>query len=220
MKYKVAEIFQSINGEGMKAGELAVFVRFQGCNLSCRYCDTKWANEAKAPYKEMDEEEIVSEVKKYALKNVTITGGEPLLQKNIESLLLRLAAEGMAVEIETNGSVDLQKFAVLSKEISFTMDYKLPDSGMEEKMNIGNFSLLTRKDTVKFVVSGRRDLECALRVYNEFLVEKPCSILLSPVFGKIHPEEIVAFMKEKRWTGARLQLQLHKIIWDADKRGV
>jgi len=220
MKYKVAEIFQSINGEGMKAGELAVFLRFQGCNLCCRYCDTAWANTEDAEYREMDEEEILDEVKKYKVKNVTVTGGEPLLRQGMRLLLTKLTKAGFLVEIETNGSVSLQEFAGISPNISFTMDYKLGGSGMEDKMDTDNFSLLTKQDTVKFVVSDYRDLERAYDVSVKFLSGGKCSLLISPVFGEIKPEEIVEFMKEHHWTDARMQLQMHKIIWNPEKRGV
>lgn len=220
MKYEVVEIFQSINGEGMKAGELAVFVRFRGCNLRCRYCDTMWANEADAFYMEMDVEEIVGEVKKHRVKNVTVTGGEPLLQKGIGILLEKLVAEGFEVEIETNGSIPLRELGADTRGISFTMDYKLPGSGMEEKMCTDNFSLLTSRDTVKFVVSGRNDLMRAYEVAERYSVGKKCNILLSPVFGEIDPEEIVNFMKEHHWTEARMQIQMHKVIWDPQERGV
>lgn len=220
MEYKVVEIFQSINGEGMKAGELSVFVRMQGCNLSCEYCDTSWANTADAIYQSMTAKDIISRVKEERVKNVTLTGGEPLLQPNISELLLGLAKAGFVVEIETNGSVSLKEFVNLSSQISFTMDYKLAGSKMEQKMDVSNFSLLRKKDTVKFVVSDREDLERAYEVTRKYLAEGQCNILLSPVFGKIEPEEMVEFMKEKHWTKARLQLQMHKIIWDPQKRGV
>lgn len=220
MKYNVVEIFQSINGEGMKAGELAVFIRFKGCNLRCRYCDTMWANEETAASTPMTVEEILFEVKKYQVKNITVTGGEPLLQKGIEELLKRLTKEGYLVEIETNGSVLIQPFVKISAAISFTMDYKLAGSGMEEKMCIDNFSLLEEKDTVKFVVSGVKDLERALEVSKTYLTDSSCNILISPVFGEIAPDEMVTFMKEHHWTEARLQIQLHKVIWNPDERGV
>lgn len=220
MKYNVVEIFQSINGEGMKAGELAVFVRFKGCNLRCRYCDTMWANEADTVYTEMDEEEIICEVKKCYVKNVTVTGGEPLLQKGIEVLLKRLTEEGFWVEIETNGSIFLKNFIAISPKLSFTMDYKLAGSEMEEKMCTDNFALLSKKDTVKFVVSGREDLERAFAVAEEFSLGEKCNILLSPVFDEIALEEIVVFMKEHHWTDARMQIQMHKVIWDPQERGV
>lgn len=220
MEYKVVEIFQSINGEGMKAGELAVFVRMQGCNLSCKYCDTAWANDANADFQKMTENEIVAQVQKNQVKNVTLTGGEPLLQPGIEELLLALTKAGFAVEIETNGSISIKEYKSLSSGISFTMDYKLAGSGMEDKMNTENFAFLTAKDTVKFVVSDRKDLERAYNISREYLSEGQCHILLSPVFGKIELEEIVEFMKEHHWTEARMQIQMHKVIWDPQKRGV
>lgn len=220
MKYKVVEIFQSINGEGMKAGELAVFVRMQGCNLNCVYCDTSWANAQDARYQSMTSSEIVKRVQSEQVKNVTLTGGEPLLQPGIEQLLVALVQAGFCVEIETNGSVDLKKYIGLSPQISFTMDYKLPQSGMENKMRIENFSLLSKQDTVKFVASDRKDLERAFAVSEKYLLPGQCNILLSPVFGRIEPEKMVEYMKEKHWTGARLQIQMHKVIWDPQKRGV
>lgn len=220
MKYEVVEIFQSINGEGMKAGELAVFLRLKGCNLACRYCDTAWANVEDAEFREMDEEEIVHEVKRYKVKNVTVTGGEPLLRKGMRLLLTKLTGAGFFVEIETNGSVALQEFAGISPNLSFTMDYKLGGSGMEDKMDIRNFSFLTKKDTVKFVVSDNRDMERAYDVSKRFLSDGQCNLLISPVFGEIKLEEIVEFMKEHHWTQARMQLQMHKIIWDPEKQGV
>lgn len=220
MVYKVVEIFQSINGEGMRAGELAVFVRMQGCNLSCEYCDTAWANLANAEYQMMSVDDIVHKVCKNQVKNVTLTGGEPLLQHGIEVLLTKLTDMGFNIEIETNGSIYLKKFIGLSPHISFTMDYKLAGSGMEDKMNTENFSLLTTKDTVKFVVASKEDLERAYEVSKKFLLGRRCHILLSPVFGKIELEEIVEYMKEKHWTEARMQIQMHKVIWDPQKRGV
>ncbi|MCD7826439.1 MAG: putative 7-carboxy-7-deazaguanine synthase QueE [Clostridiaceae bacterium] len=219
-EYKVVEIFLSINGEGPKAGELAVFVRLQGCNLSCSYCDTAWANEEHAPCRCMTVPAIVREVCRFGVKNVTLTGGEPLLQPEVKELLLALTRAEMEVEIETNGSVSLKPFAGLSENISFTMDYKLPGSGMEQAMDRNNFKVLTERDAVKFVVSDRQDLLRALAVAKEDLSQSGCQIFLSPVFGKIQPDEIVAFMKEEQFTRARLQLQLHKLIWDPEQRGV
>ena len=109
--YKVVEIFSSINGEGTRAGQLAVFVRMQGCNLNCTYCDTKWANEADAKFHWTSTEEILELLRSMEIKNVTITGGEPLLQEEIGELLEAMAKEeNLRVEIETNGSVALDCF--------------------------------------------------------------------------------------------------------------
>ena len=124
---RVAEKFISINGEGVRAGELAVFVRFQGCNLACHYCDTKWALAKDCPYEEMSPEQIYAYIKSTGIKNVTLTGGEPLLHKDMDRLLaILLADEDLRVEIETNGAVDLRKFCACPGRPVFTMDYKLP----------------------------------------------------------------------------------------------
>ena len=147
----VVEKFISINGEGTRAGELAVFLRFRGCNLNCGFCDTKWANAADAPATEESAEELVEYVRQTGVQNVTLTGGEPLLQPHIGELITALGALGYRVEIETNGSVALEPFAALAFRPCFTMDYKLPDSGMESAMKPENFDLLRSQDAVKFV---------------------------------------------------------------------
>lgn len=219
--YKVVEIFESINGEGTKAGQLATFVRFKGCNLNCDYCDTKWANEADAPYREMTETEIFNRIKSAGIRNVTITGGEPLIQPDIKKLLELIAGDkSLYCEIETNGSVNLEMFADIPDRPSFTMDYKLGASGMEKAMCLENFKLLTKKDTVKFVSGSRKDLEKALEIIKRYNLTKKCSVYISPVFGKIEPCEIVNFMKEKKLNGVNLQIQMHKVIWNPEERGV
>ena len=146
---KVVEKFTSINGEGTRAGELAVFVRFKGCNLRCSYCDTLWANEPECPYNEETPEEILNYVLGTGIHNVTLTGGEPLLQKDIRNLIHLLLQAGLQVEVETNGAVALAAFC--EERPVFTMDYKLPSSGCEEHMITENMKLLERNDTVKFV---------------------------------------------------------------------
>lgn len=218
--YQVVEIFQSINGEGQRAGERAAFVRMKGCNLACSYCDTSWANEPEAFCQNLNIEEILDRLSEFQVGNVTVTGGEPLLQKEIGSLLKALAAEGYRVEIETNGSVLLEPFRNISLEIAFTVDYKLPGSGMEERMLWENFQGMNPEDTVKFVVSDRADLERAYELCQGELADCRGAVYLSPVFGRIDPKEIVAFMMERRWNRARLQIQLHKVIWDPEARGV
>ena len=166
--YRVVEKFISINGEGTRAGQLAVFIRFAGCNLDCNYCDTKWANEPDAQYTEMTEFEIYDYIKSTGVKNVTLTGGEPLLRESIDKLLRILSSDKtIRVEIETNGSVGLAPFREISENISFTVDYKLPGSGMESMMDCENYEELTMSDTVKFVVSHGDDLQKAKDIINE-----------------------------------------------------
>lgn len=219
--YKVVEIFSSINGEGTRAGQLAVFVRMQGCNLNCTYCDTKWANEADAIFHWTSTEEILELLRSMEIKNVTITGGEPLLQEKIGELLEAMAKEeNLRVEIETNGSVPLQPFAEIPNGPSFTMDYKLPGSGMEKYMLPENFAVLRAQDTVKFVVKDYEDLCRARDVIREYDLTEKCHVYLSPVYGQIELENIVNFMKDNRLNDVNMQLQMHKIIWDSEMRGV
>lgn len=219
---KVAEKFISINGEGTRAGELAVFVRFVGCNLRCTYCDTMWANEPGCPYEEMTPAQICDYVRSTVISNVTLTGGEPLLQKQMGELIGQLIRDcGVRVEIETNGAVDLHPFAQIPEgRPSFTMDYKLPSSGCEDRMITENFSVLQAQDTVKFVSGSREDLERAAEIIEEYGLLDRCYVYFSPVFGKIEPAEIVDFMLENKLNKARIQIQMHKVIWDPNARGV
>ena len=218
--FEVVENFVSINGESTHAGELAVFVRFKGCNLHCSYCDTKWANESDVEFKSMSAEEICELVKNTGVKNVTLTGGEPLLQNEIEVLIDRLIIQGNRVEIETNGSVSFEKFAFMENRAVFTMDYKLPSSNMEKYMCMENFSFLNEHDTVKFVSGSLKDLEKAVEIIEKYSLLEKCHVYISPVFDKIEPSEIVDFMIKENLNGVRLQLQMHKFIWEPNRRGV
>lgn len=219
--YKVVEIFTSINGEGRRAGQLALFIRFQKCNLHCSYCDTRWANTDSAAYTELTEDELYDEIKKSGIRNITLTGGEPLLQPEIDVLLHKLATDDtLSVEIETNGSISIEEFSRLKNPPLFTLDYKLPGSDMEAYMKVENFAYLKPEDTVKFVAGSCQDLERVREVIASFQLTKKCAVYISPVFGAIAPAEIVEFMKQYRLNGVNLQLQLHKIIWDPQQRGV
>lgn len=219
--YKVVETFLSINGEGTKAGQLAFFIRFAGCNLSCDYCDTKWANAPDVPYTIMNDEALYTLVKQSGSRNVTVTGGEPLLQKNIGDLLALLCRDPMLyVEVETNGSIPLSPYLSIPERPSFTMDYKLSKSGMEDRMCLENLPLLTKKDTVKFVCGCREDLDRACVITKKYRLTETTNVYLSPVFGEIQPAEMVEYMKANNLTGVTLQLQMHKVIWDPNERGV
>lgn len=219
--FLVAEIFTSINGEGPLAGQPAVFVRFAGCNLSCAYCDTAWANEPDVTVMFYTEDELVERILSEGIENVTLTGGEPLFRPGMESLLRRLGScRQIHVEIETNGSIDLTPFAKIPNPPSFTMDYKLSCSGMEDRMQTENFRLLTEKDSVKFVVGSISDCERALAIIREYDLAGRCHLYLSAVFGMIDPKDIVGFMLANKCNHINLQLQIHKYIWDPDKRGV
>lgn len=218
--FPVVEKFVSINGEGAHAGELAAFIRFRGCNLSCSYCDTSWANCENAPADMETAEELSAWVAETGVKNVTLTGGEPLLNRDCRGLTALLMEQGCRVEIETNGSISLEELAASEYRPVFTMDYKLPSSGMEEFMCKDNFGLLGCHDTVKFVSGSIEDLERAAEIINEYSLDERCHVYISPVFGEIEPSDIVDFMEERRMNKVRLQLQLHKFIWEPTRRGV
>jgi 7-carboxy-7-deazaguanine synthase len=219
--YQVVESFVSINGEGTRAGQLATFIRFAGCNLRCSYCDTMWANEADVPFVWMTKEEIYQKISEYGATNVTLTGGEPLLRTGMKELLEYLLKDEMlTIEIETNGSVDLAPYREISDRVVFTLDYKLPGSGMEGKMFLPNFEQVRSVDTVKFVAGSRKDLEKAAKIMEQYGLREKCHCYLSPVFGSIEPAEMVEFMIEKKLNGVNLQIQMHKVIWDPAMKGV
>lgn len=217
---KVVEKFISLNGEGTKAGEAAVFIRFKGCNLHCSYCDTLWANEADCPFEELSPEEIFRFISSTGIQNVTLTGGEPLLAEDLDRLLALLLSDPfLRVEIETNGSVDLKPFCGANRP-SFTMDYKLPSSGFESRMLLSNFDLLKAEDTVKFVAGDLNDLNRAEEIIKKYHLTEKCSVYLSPVFGKADLQEMADFIVSHKLNHVRMQIQMHKVIWDPSQRGV
>ena len=218
--FPVAEKFVSINGEGKRAGELAVFIRFRGCNLKCSYCETMWANSGECPAEMMSAEDIVSYVNEEGVTNVTLTGGEPLLQENIEILIEKLMKNGHNVEIETNGSISIKNLSESTYRPDFTIDYKLPSSDMENFMLTENYNYLSENDVVKFVAGNLVDLKKTTEIIEKFSLTEKCHVYISPVFDKINPDGIVEFMKLKHLNKVRLQLQLHKFIWNPDERGV
>lgn len=219
-EFKIAEHFVSINGEAAHAGELALFIRFTGCNLCCSYCDTAWANSPDAPHTVYTTEALADLVRASGVQNVTLTGGEPLLQEHLPELLQALHALDVRVEIETNGSRSIAPFAEMPERPVFTLDYKCPSSGMEEFMLPDNYQYLNAHDSVKFVVGSMQDLEKAREIITDYGLAGRCHVFLSPVFGKIDPKEIVAFMQEHKMNGVRMQLQMHKFIWHPEERGV
>ena len=219
--YPVAEKFISINGEGKKAGELALFIRFRKCNLHCSYCDTHWANQDSSPAEMLSLKSLVSFAESSGIKNITLTGGEPLLQEHLDLLVAKLIKKNHEVEIETNGSISIQKLACQEYRPAFTLDYKLPSSGMESAMLTENYRWLDKKqDVIKFVAGNRQDLEKAFEIIQKYHLINKASVYFSPVFGKIEPVEIVEFLKEKNLNQVRVQLQLHKFIWNPEQGGV
>ncbi len=215
---RVVEKFISINGEGLRSGELAVFIRFANCNLRCSYCDTKYSF-INPIYTEESIDEIVEYVKSTGVKNVTLTGGEPLIQNEIKELMIELSNIGNRIEIETNGSINIAPYLNIPN-VTFTLDYKLKGSGMEMYMDLTNYDLLRKNDVIKFVVSDYDDLEKTKEIIKKYDLINKANCLISPVWGRIEFEEIVNFLKDNKLNDVKMQLQIHKIIWDKDKRGV
>ena len=210
---KVVEIFKSIDGEGIRVGYPVTFIRLAGCNLRCNYCDTKYSY-ADEKFTEMTPQEIYNQVYKLGGKRITLTGGEPLIHKDVKVLVDMLIQKGYEVNIETNGSVDITLF--LDKHTIITMDYKCASSDMEDKMLLDNISKLRKQDVLKFVVSDDNDLDTVQRIYRN----TKATVYISPVFGRIEPKQIVEYMLEHNMENCRVQVQLHKIIWNPEERGV
>ena len=219
-KFQVVETFVSINGEGKKAGRLAMFIRLKGCNLSCSYCDTKWANEKKAKCELLTAKQITDRILESGVELVTLTGGEPLLDENIQELIGSILMEPVELEIETNGSVPIRPFKERDARLTMTMDYKLPSSHMEEAMCLENMEQLKPWDVVKFVIGSKEDLVRAKEIIDRFSLCQRAIVYFSPVFGKIQPEEIVEYMKEEHLNKVRYQIQIHKVVWDPEQTGV
>ena len=233
--FPVVERFASINGEGLAAGRPAAFIRFAGCNLDCSYCDTRWANEPDAPAQILSWWDLVEWVRGMGLSCVTLTGGEPLLQpelhKLVGALLCVSVPKPLRVEVETNGSVPTYRLRGarmdaadqgLPGRLALTIDCKTPSSGnpMTDEMMQQNFFRLDQDDAVKFVVGSREDLEFMERVARKWDLFDRCAVLASPVWGRIEPAQVADFLVERRLDRARLQLQLHKIVWPGLEKGV
>ena len=219
--FNIIEKFLSIDGEGPTAGEIATFIRFQGCNLRCSWCDTTYSFDKENITEVLDENEIYSYIKSNKTKNVTLTGGEPLIQNGIEKLLNLLNEDkDLLVHIETNGSVDILPFKQKFKNISFIVDFKLPKSKMNEKMYLDNLKNVDENDVYKFVIGSREDLLVTYEIIKKYSLDSKCMVYLSPVLGEIEPKDIVEFMKEKSLNNVKLQIQMHKVIWDKDTKGV
>lgn len=221
--FNIVEKFLSIDGEGTTSGELAVFIRFQGCNLRCSWCDTTYSWNKESTCETLSASEIYDYIKESNIINVTLTGGEPLIQENIDELLSLLNSDNnLNVHIETNGSVDIEPFKMKHKgdNISYIVDFKLPSSKMTDSMYINNLNVVENKDVYKFVVGSMEDLQMAYELIIKYDLTSKCLVYLSPVTGNIDMQEIVEFMKDKNLNKVRLQVQLHKIIWDKNARGV
>jgi 7-carboxy-7-deazaguanine synthase len=209
----VNEIFHSIQGESTRAGLPCVFVRLTGCNLRCVYCDTAYAFHEGT---EMSLDDVERAVAKHDCPFVTVTGGEPLAQPEVHTLVRRLADLGYDVQIETGGSLDI---SVVDPRARVILDIKTPGSGMMERCDRGNLDRLRPGDEVKFVLMGRPDYEWAVGLLKARPLPEGVPVLMSPAHGTLDPRDLAEWMKRDALR-ARLHLQIHKYIWGPDARGV
>jgi 7-carboxy-7-deazaguanine synthase len=209
----VSEIFASIQGETSYSGYPFAFVRLAGCNLRCRYCDTTYAYESG---EELPLREVVSRVTAFGLTRALITGGEPLLQPEAFPLAKTLLDRGQVVLVETNGTIPLSRLDPRAVKI---MDVKCPGSGEHGGMLWDNFRHLTDRDQVKFVLSSEEDYLYAREIAGRYRLEARWETLFSPVRDLLAPEKLAGWMVADG-LDARLQLQIHKIVWGPDRRGV
>jgi len=200
---KINEIFYSLQGEGKWSGLLNIFIRTSGCNLRCTYCDTKYAYE-NGNNKSI--EQIQKKIKEYPNKKICITGGEPLIQDEIYDLLNFLLNDDYKIEIETNGSINIDKIPK-NKSILISLDIKCPSSNMHEKMILNNIALLEEKDQIKFIIKNEKDYEYAKKIIDHY--NPKCDIYFQPVWDeKIDLAEWI--LKDN--LNVKLGLQIHKIL--------
>ncbi len=213
-RLNITEIFYSIQGESTHAGRACVFVRLTGCNLRCRWCDTAYAFYGG---QRMTIEEVAAAVARHRCSLVEITGGEPLLQEGVYPLIDALLAAGDTVMIETSGASDVSR---LDPRVIKIMDLKCPGSGESERNLWSNLEHLRAHDEIKFVVANRTDYEWAREVIRtRKLAARVTAVLISPAFGEMEPAALAGWILEDR-LGARMQLQMHKHIWNPSTRGV
>ena len=210
---KVNEIYHSIQGESTNAGLMCVFIRFTGCNLRCTYCDSEYAF---YEGKERSVEDIVEEVRKYNCKLVELTGGEPLMQDEIITLMQKLCDEDFDVMLETAGNMPIKD---VDERVKIIMDLKCPSSGMMDKNLYENIDHLKKDDEVKFVIGNREDYDWMKEIINKYDLQNKCALLASVVFGKLEPLTLVNWILEAKLE-VRFQLQMHKFIWHPDTKGV
>ncbi|MBU4178187.1 MAG: radical SAM protein [Desulfurivibrionaceae bacterium] len=211
---QLSEIFYSIQGESSLAGYPCLFFRLSGCNLRCSYCDAKYTYEEPATPTPLGT--LLTEAARYPNALIEITGGEPLLQEEVYPLMDALLAAGRTVLLETNGSLCIAR---VPKEVVKIVDLKCPDSTMAEKMNLANLDLLAPHDEVKFVVNSRGDYDWARAMMRKHRLAEKAKVILSPVLGRLAPALLAQWLMADALP-ARLQLQLHTLLWPGMKRGV
>ena len=212
MSLKIYEIFHSLQGETSRIGLPTVFVRLTGCPMRCTYCDTEYAFSGGG---NMEIADILQKIAAFGTKFVTVTGGEPLAQKECLVLLQVLCDAGYSVSLETGGAMDI---APVDKRVSIILDIKTPASNEEKNMRWENLNHLSNKDEIKFVLCNRADYDWAKAKLTELKLIEKCPILFSPSYHDLKADELASWVLADKLP-VRMQVQLHKILW-GEKQGV
>jgi len=207
---RLTEIFFSLQGEAARAGLPTVFVRLTGCPLRCVWCDTTFSFSGGEP---ATIDSILARVAKYPARQVCVTGGEPLAQKECLPLLSALCDAGYEISLETSGALDI---AGVDPRVARVMDLKAPDSGEGDKNRWENLGLLTPRDEIKIVIASRTDYDWARKLIDERRLDALCPVLLSPAQGLVDPTALAEWILEDG-LNVRFQLQLHKLLWGSAK---
>lgn len=212
MALKVYEIFHSLQGESTRIGLPTVFVRLTGCPMRCTYCDTEYAFSGG---QNMTLEAILDQVASYGTQFVTVTGGEPLAQKECLTLLNALCDAGYSVSLETGGAMDITG---VDKRVSIILDIKTPGSNEVGNMRWDNLDQISEKDEIKFVLCSREDYDWAKQKISALQLSEKCTILMSPSYHQVSSSDLAAWVLADQLP-VRMQLQMHKILW-GEKPGV
>ena len=209
---KVFEIFYSLQGESSRVGLPTIFIRLSGCPMRCHYCDTAYAFQGGLM---MGMDDIMSSIKKYDTRYVTVTGGEPLAQKEVLNLLKTLADSDYEVSLETGGGLSIKE---VDPRVKIILDIKTPESGEEKKNHWENLEVINSKDEIKFVLCSRGDYEWAKQILDQYQLTEKCEILFSPVYQKLNATDLGNWILKDQ-LHVRMQIQLHKLLW-GEKPGV
>lgn len=209
---KIFEIFYSLQGESSRVGLPTIFIRLSGCPMRCHYCDTAYAFQGGSM---MTIDEIMETIKKYHTHYVTVTGGEPLAQKEVLNLLKVLADQNFKVSLETGGGLSIKE---VDPRIKIILDIKTPESGEESKNYWDNLNFIHLKDEIKFVLCSREDYDWAKKIINQYKLSEKCDVLFSPVYQKLNITDLGDWILEDQLP-VRMQIQLHKLLW-GEKPGV
>ena len=213
MKLMINEIYYSIQGESSYTGKPCIFIRLTYCNLRCSYCDSEYTfHEGK----ELEIDRIIEKIKQYPCSLVEVTGGEPLFQKGCILLLKRLIEEKYKVLLETSGSLPIKD---VPEKVINIIDFKCPSSKMMKKNLWENINYIKQNDEIKFVIGNKEDYNWAKERITEYDLTEKCAVLMSPTYEEIKSKEIVDWILKDN-LDVRFQIQLHKEIWDSDKKGV